>query len=199
MATTIYLIRHGEYQNSEQVLPLRLPGFPLNQAGAQQALQNAKYLKNKKITTIYSSSILRCKQTAQIIARELRKRVHYSKLILEVKSPAQGINLDKFNKLKKQYPGFPFSYPMHIKNHGETVAEIYKRVYKFIFKIINKHLEENVVVVFHGDPIMILIYGLVNKNYNLIFHQNKKYIPKGGMAKLTFLGRKFLKFIEINY
>jgi broad specificity phosphatase PhoE len=199
MPTIIYLLRHGEYDNPKDILPIRLPGFPLNQKGRQQAYKNAKYLKNKKIAAIYSSPILRCKQTSEIIGKTLRKRVHYSKLILEVKSPIQGMEKSKYYKLKKKYIGIPYSYPDHIKNKGETIMQIYKRIYKLVFKIINKHLEENVVVVAHGDPIMILIYGLVNKNYNLMLHPTKIYIPKGGMAKLTFLGRKFLKFEQINY
>jgi len=88
--TTIYWARHGQYYNPKDVNPFRLPGFPLDNKGRQQSQKIANYLTKKQISVIYSSPILRCKQTANIIGKKLKIKSKFSSLILETNSPCQG-------------------------------------------------------------------------------------------------------------
>ncbi|MBL7159755.1 histidine phosphatase family protein, partial [Candidatus Microgenomates bacterium] len=50
--TTIYLVRHCEYENPRRVVPGRLPGFPLSAEGKENAKLLANYFKDKKIAAI---------------------------------------------------------------------------------------------------------------------------------------------------
>ncbi len=62
---TIYLLRHAEKQTDESKDPL------LTVMGQRRALNIAKMLKNRNISTIYSSDFNRTKQTAQPLAELL--------------------------------------------------------------------------------------------------------------------------------
>ena len=92
MGTTIYLIRHCSYQNPKDIMTFRLPGYALNSQGRQEAQKIADFFKkNGQIAKIYSSPILRTKQTAQIIAKSLNLKASVTPLLIEVDSPFKGM------------------------------------------------------------------------------------------------------------
>ena len=69
----IYVLRHGETNESNKYLDDQLMSYPinteLNEDGKRQAKKTGEYLKNRdKINIILCSPTLRCKQTAEIIA-----------------------------------------------------------------------------------------------------------------------------------
>ncbi|MBL7150710.1 histidine phosphatase family protein [Candidatus Microgenomates bacterium] len=193
--TTIYLIRHCEYENPQRVVPGRMPGFPLSIKGKKNAKLLANYFKNKKIVAVYSSPILRTKQTAEIIASELNLKVLASPLLKETKSPYQGISLEKFFKLKNDV----FFQKKHIEGGGESIEEIKARMKKFINEILEKHYNSKVIIVSHGDPIMIYTITLAEGKVKML-KKRKDYVPKGGIFKLVFNEDKKLKsFYPIDY
>lgn len=80
----IYLIRHGETNSN---LGHKFQGridMPLNGNGLQQARKMAKYMADKKIDAIYSSSMLRARMTAAELA--MAKIFHIVIWIVYVKS-----------------------------------------------------------------------------------------------------------------
>ena len=193
--TIIYLLRHGEYKNPKKIVPFRLPGFALSQKGKNQIKKIAKDLADKNITAFYSSPILRCKQTAKIIGRALKIKPQFSNLLIEVKTPYQGMDIKKFKaKTEDMFIG-----PFHLKNNGETIKKVFLRANKFLNKVFKKHKNKNVLIVSHGDVLMTLIYALVEKDINKYFEKTKDYIPKAGLAKLEFEGKKLKNFKQINY
>jgi len=150
--TTIYLVRHCEFENPEKVVPFRLPGFPLNTKGKRGAKLLADYFKDKKIAAIYSSPLLRAKQTTELIASKLNLKVQVSPLLLETKTPLQGMKREEFFR---KYD-FIFGEEEHLKRGGEAIEEVNTRVKKFIKGILKKHSNQKVVVISHGDPLMVI-------------------------------------------
>jgi broad specificity phosphatase PhoE len=66
---TIIFIRHGEsVVNTTFTLSSDIEGYPLTGKGRAQATGIASAICNAKITTLYTSPVLRAVQTAQIIA-----------------------------------------------------------------------------------------------------------------------------------
>ncbi|MBU1085482.1 MAG: histidine phosphatase family protein [Candidatus Beckwithbacteria bacterium] len=193
--TIIYLARHGEYENPDKIIPFRTKRIPLSKKGKAQSNQIAHYLFNKNITVIYSSPLLRTKQTAEIIAEKLNLKLRFSKLILETRSPFQGMNLKKFKNKKF----ITFRHPYHIKNKGETLDEIFKRANKLFQRVLEKHKDQNVLLVSHGDPCMAIIYGLATNDINNYFQDSQTYIPKGGLAKFDFENTTLKHFSPLNY
>lgn len=153
MTTRVFFVRHGEVNNPDKIWYGRLPGFPLSEEGKKQIEKTAQLLLKENISAIYASPLLRTKQSAEIIGKVLNLPINYSNNLLEIKSSLQGktfayilfrsINLNIFASPKN-------------KIIGETIEDIAKRMQKFIDKIIIKHNGKNIVVVTHGDPIMIL-------------------------------------------
>lgn len=192
--TTIYVARHGDYRNDEKVVPFGLSGFPLNDRGKRQAKRIAKYLANKRLTEMYSSPVLRCKQTAEIIGEALNAKPKYSELITETDTPAQGMVLDEFFHTAG---GYTFMQPIHVRNAGETIKQVFTRCNTLVTKIIKKHEGENVLIVTHGDPLMALVYGLVDKDLRNYFTKTRKYLPKGALVKFEFKNYKLHDYHEV--
>jgi broad specificity phosphatase PhoE len=193
--TTIYLARHGQYQNPKKVAPFRLPGFPLSQKGKQQSRKLADYLSNKKITHIYSSPLIRCRQTANIIAGKLHLKPQFSRLIIEIDSPWQGTSKSRFDSWWYNSTTHPF----HLKHGGETLDQVVKRTTRFIKKILTKHPNKNLLVVSHGEPIMLMIHQFVDHDPSKYHQATRPLIPKAGFAKLEFQKDKLTNFTQINY
>ena len=195
--TTIYILRHGVYENERNVNPFRLPNFPLSDEGKKQINEIAGYLKDKNISAIYSSPILRTKQSAEIVGKILNKKINYSSLIIEINSPFQGMDLDKYHIIKNE-AGI-YKNPDYLNNGGETTKQVYNRMKEFLEMILEKHKGENVLMVSHGDPIIFLLYGTVEKDLNKYFKKTLSYIPKGGICRLEFKGKNLTNFKQINY
>ena len=193
--TTIYLVRHCEYENPKRIVPFRLTGFPLSAEGKKKAELIATYFKNKRIAAIYSSSILRTKQTARVIASELGLKTSTSLFLIETGTPFQGMSRKKFSKIQKDI----FVEKRHIQGGGESIEEIYTRMKKFIDRVLTKHCSNKVIVVSHGDPLMIYTVTLIEEKVDGL-RRRRDYIPKGGILKLVFDKDKKLKsYSRINY
>lgn len=152
MITRIFFVRHGEVDNPDKVMYGRLPGFPLSQNGRNQITKTAQFLSEENISAIYSSPLLRTKQTAEIISEILYLPINYSEEILEVRTSLQE---KTFSYVAAHFP--KMNVYISVKNNpsDETIENIAKRMQKFVDKIIKKHKGKNIVVVGHGDPIMI--------------------------------------------
>ncbi|MDO8582930.1 MAG: histidine phosphatase family protein [bacterium] len=146
MITRVFFVRHGEVENPDNIWYGRLPEFPLSKNGKKQIEKTAQILSKENITAIYASPLLRTKQSAEIISKKLGLSISYSDYILEIKSTFQG----KVNEYIRS----------HTDNFNiftdETIDQVAQRMKKFIDEIIIKHKEQNIVIVTHGDPIMIV-------------------------------------------
>jgi probable phosphoglycerate mutase len=66
----IYLLRHGESEsNSNSIFAAKKVDLPLTQLGIQQAVLQARRLKNAGFVEIFSSPLLRARHTAEIVGR----------------------------------------------------------------------------------------------------------------------------------
>jgi broad specificity phosphatase PhoE len=65
--TRISFVRHGQVHNPEGIFYGRLPGFGLSERGHQEAQAAARHLCGQGVAAVYSSPLLRARQTAQAI------------------------------------------------------------------------------------------------------------------------------------
>jgi broad specificity phosphatase PhoE len=110
----IYLIRHGETQHN---LEGRTQGFevdlPLNNLGKIQAKKTGLYFKtyraNTKIDLIIASPMIRARETAEIIAREIKYPINKIKLdddIVELEKGIMSGTTHQERKMDKRFAGF---------------------------------------------------------------------------------------------
>ena len=151
MQTVIYLVRHGDVHNPDGVFYERLPGFYLSELGITQAHTLGKFLSDKKISAIYASPLERTHQTADIIASyQHGLNVVHDKRLLEVSSVKRGqkqadLAAERWN----------FYKPKYTKLGGEKLSDVWKRINSFFKEAVQKHKGQAIVVVSHGDPVMI--------------------------------------------
>jgi broad specificity phosphatase PhoE len=151
MTTRIFFVRHGEVNNPEKIVYGRLPKFALSELGKKEIVQTTHLLSKNKIAAIYASPLLRTRQSAEIISNVLHLPIHYAKDLLEINSPMEGKLIEYVLRNTVNYNVFATDENMH----GETIEDVEKRIKKFINEIKKKHVGKNVVVVTHGDPIML--------------------------------------------
>ncbi len=89
--TLISFVRHGQVHNPKDLYYGRLPGFHLNDRGRLQAEATAEALRDRDIATVYSSPLVRARQTAEIICSpHPGLTLQFSDLLLDVHSPFDG-------------------------------------------------------------------------------------------------------------
>lgn len=182
MKQIVYFVRHAKYHNPRGIFPGRLP-VPLSAEGRKQAAWLRDYFKDKNIERIYSSAVLRCKQTAETIANDTIPIV-YDRRLLETFSAYQGYwGLQKH--LLTSWDDF-FSHREELG--GESYKDIENRMVSFYNDIIVKETQP-IIVCSHGDPLQMLYYHLCNKPLPSEDDEkgefgNPLYQPKGSVRKM---------------
>jgi len=186
MSTIIYLVRHGKVENPGKVIYGRLPGFGLSEQGKRQAHVLGKHLSKKTIHAIYTSPLERARETASIISSYHNNiAVIHDELLLEVNSP--------------YLEGKPFAYADHIgwdfyqeKYYSlgqERKKDLLTRMQRALENIRLTHKGKSVVVVSHGDPIMITISRFAKKPFRPWGNDpdyNPNYVEPAKGFELTF-------------
>ncbi len=178
--TTILLIRHADVHNPEQILYGRLPRFRLSEDGQRQAEMTAEALAAAPVAAIYTSPMLRARQTAKIIARHLPDvPVHVSKLLQEVQTSWQGTRWAEIGADANLYE------PR--RNPGdESMDDVGDRVERFVRQLLNRHAGETVVCVSHADPVMIGRVRMEGKPLNLKTIRTGDYPERASVTRLLF-------------
>ena len=169
--TKISLIRHGQVHNPEQVYYGRLPRFRLSVAGCRQAAEAAHFLRDQQVTTVYSSPLLRAKQTADIVAATLNVPLHHSRLMLEVHSPYDGRPL---SDLEARNWDIYTDSPAHF----EQPDDIANRMTRLIGRIRRNHTHHHTVLVSHADPVAWTVLWAADKPLTLT---NRRHLQCAGL------------------
>ncbi len=177
---SIYLLRHCDYANPRNILPGRLP-LELSEKGNVQAQQLKHYFRDKKIGKIYSSAVLRCRQTAEIISDSVIPII-FDQRILETFSAYQGY----WDENRHSKGWHAFSHKKELG--GEGLVDIQKRMVDF-WEEINKDVQENCIICSHGDPLQTLYayihhIPLLDDNYNLP-QSPPGWLKKGEFAEIV--------------
>jgi len=183
MQTTVYLLRHAEYESPEHSIPGRLPGFPLSAAGREKAGELAVYFQKKPIVAVYASPLLRTRQTGEIIAKATGIPCSPDDRLLEVRS---GIGGQKEGFIENELGGWLYTSKWHKDRRGEMPQEIFDRMADFMRKKVAQHAGEELIVVSHGDPIMFLIAGYQGLPFHSREVQKLDYIQMGQYITLLF-------------
>lgn len=177
--TVILLIRHGEVANPEEVVYGRLPGFPLNEEGRRQIRAVAARLAEEPLEAIYTSPMLRARQTAEILARRHPGApLVESDLLAEVRTSWEGEPLSRVPP--------PFNYyepPRHPDD--EAPEQLLERMRRFTEEVRHRHPGGTVAAVSHGDPLAALRVGLEGRKPCLATLRGPDYPPKASLLRVV--------------
>lgn len=157
--TALHLVRHGQ---SEWNLTGRLQGqtarVPLTAVGRAQARAAASMLQDKGVSAIYSSDLLRALATAELIGQVLRLDVHATPDLRERGYGELEGSLSK--DILAAHPDVDWTDPDVRIGGGESVRDVHLRLVRALAAVLDRHRNDSVVIVSHGDTIRIAIAGL---------------------------------------
>lgn len=153
--TKIIFVRHGESEvNSMDRCSNLLNKYPLTKDGEKQAKELAKSF-TEKVDIIISSPILRTKQTAEILQKEMGASLQFSDLLKEEnRGEWNDVSRKELRETNKDYQYFETLNIEDKYNYkgdgGESNKEVVDRVGKLLAEINEKYSGKTVVLVTHG-------------------------------------------------
>lgn len=180
----VYIIRHGLTELNKKKKVNGQIDEPLAPEGIEQA-KTAASLLPESVQYIYTSSLLRARQTAEIINSKLKRPVFSEDALSEIHmGTLAGKSWEEMEsglELKKKHRIVQFDYQPF---GGESVKEVKKRVTEFLKKVKQKHKDNEILIITHGG-IIRLLYLL---EQNQVVDETEKHV-----SLLTFDLDKILK------
>ena len=148
--TSLYFVRHGDVYNPQAVYYGRLPGFGLSEEGHRQAQAAADALRDKPLAAVFSSPLLRARETAESILKSHSSlTLRISQLLNEVYTPFDGC---KYSEVAARngdvYTGVGPQY--------EQPLDVLARSQQFVTIVRRRYVGQHVVAVTHGDVIALM-------------------------------------------
>lgn len=160
----LLLVRHGETELNSALRYWGRSDVKLSALGLSQAERVRDRLAFEKIDAIYSSSMVRARVTAEIIASGHHLSITECPELCEVDfGKLEGLT---FEEIKEQYPDVAklwierspdLEYP-----EGENRSQFYSRVCRFLPQIGKHDQGETVAIVAHSGVLRTLICKLLN-------------------------------------
>jgi len=175
MLKKLIILRHGE-------VPFYKVGFlsktdlTLTEKGLKEVEKIAKELKGEGIQAIFSSPLLRCVQTARVIARELG----FKQIILDESLEEVNFGIFECLSLEEARKKYPKIYEARLKDKwnfkipgGESYKDAAERFLNFLRKIEASY--ETVLCITHVTLIKIILKILCGLSLEEI--ERRKYLP----------------------
>lgn len=183
MTTRLCIVRHGETAwNAEHRVQGQLD-IPLNEIGLRQAQAVGMVLKEERFDVIYSSDLVRARQTADPISNFLSLKILLEK---DLRERHYGIfERLTYAEVKVRYPEdyarFEARDPEYAFRTGESLKDFSARSIKIITAIADRHHGQSILVFTHG--------GVLDKLYRFITGlpigaQRNFGIPNAGLNRI---------------
>lgn len=195
--TTILLVRHGE---NDWVKKHRLAGWiegiHLNENGRQQAAAAAERLATLPVKAIYSSPVLRCRETADFIATSLDLPVNLLETVGEVRyGEWEGKKIKKLAKKKEWFTVQFFPSRMQFPG-GDSLRGVQMRGVEAIEALATEHADEDIIVVVsHADLIKLVLAHYLGVHMDLF---QRIIVSPASVSVLHLSGNGVVRVGRIN-
>ncbi len=183
----IYLVRHGNLHNPQDLVYNWEPPIGLSNEGRQQIKDVAQMIKERRVSFpyIYTSDLPRARESADIIAAVFETpEVLQRKELRDTFAPA--LVGRPMTELKEKYGGNVYTDDFIKKHHHETVEQVTNRMFTEIelTQQPSANGSVHVCLVGHGDPLRFLREKLEFPDIELTVDDyprlsNEKYLEKG--------------------
>ncbi len=168
-----FVMRHGQAESNEKGIIVGDPKigtkrFGLTEKGIHEVKDSVSKSGLDKNTIIYSSDFLRTKQTAELASKLLgsKELIFTEKLRERAFGKFEGCGSEEYEQVWEEDRN-------HESNSVEPVEKIIDRMTSLISEIEGKYKNKTILLVSHGDPILMLItcfLGLEMFDYMKIDH-----------------------------
>ncbi len=168
--TTFLLIRHAANDAVGKRISGWTPGIHLNQEGREQAEKLAKRLLHLPIKSVYSSPLERAQETAEPLAVRLGLQVHICEEVGEIRyGDWTGRDIEELKEVTQWQQFNLFRSGTRVPG-GELMLEVQARVIVALENFRERHPDEMVAIVSHGDVIKAAIAHYAGIHLDL-FHR----------------------------
>ncbi|MCL5004345.1 MAG: class I tRNA ligase family protein [Patescibacteria group bacterium] len=190
-----FVMRHGEAeQNVKNILnsKLEMNHYHLTEKGKKQVLAAAEILRQTqdKIDFIFSSDLLRAKETAEIINDGLgigKDKIIFDERIREV-------NFGIFDgKTSQEYRSYFSSYKERFEKNppnGENFSQLKNRVSEFLYDIDKKYSNKNILIISHEASIWCMAAGAIGADVDgaleITKSKEEQFIKTGEIMEIDF-------------
>jgi probable phosphoglycerate mutase len=159
--TVFHLLRHGEHGLLGRVLAGRMPGVGLTENGRAEIATVAERLAGDDIAALYSSPLQRTRESAEIVAARLLLPIAFRDDLLELDfGEWTGATFDAI-RADPRWLAWSTQRSLAAIPGGESMRQVQQRIVEALIAIGDRHRDDNVVVVSHGDVIRsALVFAL---------------------------------------
>lgn len=159
--TVFHLLRHGEHELLGRVLAGRMPGVGLSERGRAEIAAVAERLVAENVAALYSSPLQRTAETAEIVGARLGLPVTFHDDLIELDfGEWTGTTYDAI-RADPRWQAWSTQRSLAAIPGGETMRQVQRRVVEALIEIGERHPDEVVVLVSHGDVIRsALVFAL---------------------------------------
>ena len=166
--TTLYLARHGETEyNRRRILQGRRINSRLNETGRRQAEALARRFAGVPLDVVYTSSMTRAVETAEIVLAGRSSVPVFRLADLDEMSwgvyegePSSDYIQQVLDEANAQWRAGVFDVPIE---GGESIADVQARAVRAAEHIVAKHPGQTVLVVAHGRLLRVLLASLLDE------------------------------------
>ncbi|MFH1744761.1 MAG: class I tRNA ligase family protein, partial [bacterium] len=209
--TKLILVRHGESENNvKDIISDKIDKYSLTKKGREEIKEASKKIKkeiagSKEETIIFSSPILRVRESAEIIAKELGLDFQLSDGIKEMNFGSWNDQDEKLlsinDKLRQQYDQSSAFDKWKFKRggDGESSAEIGERVYDWFLETLKENAGKTIIIISHGDPVIDFVNKLKSRSNEeaAIAWAGPEY-PRNGDVKTVYVDNATKKEIDLH-
>jgi broad specificity phosphatase PhoE len=197
--TIFYLFRHGETDWNKEKRFMGQTDIPLNDIGKEQAKNLAKRVKELGLVDLYSSDLLRAKETAELIVSQLPYKldVKYDSRLREINGGlCEGLRV---SEMKHRFPSWwkeneRDSYTTRFPE-GENFYDLVHRVTKTLEEISRNYSDnQKVGIVTHGGVIIALVAYILGVPHD---KRDRIILDNCGITTIE-LGGNFPKVLSLN-
>lgn len=198
--TKISFIRHGNVHNPGNIFYGRLPRFRLSEKGEEDAKKAADFLRDTSLAAVFSSPLLRTRQTAaHILTCHPSLRLSISKHLHEVRSYFEGKSQSELNRVA-------MDVYHHKDSRWEQPEDVLNRTIKYLKKVRRNYCGSQVAAVTHGDVVLFAMFwalGITVTPENKLDLSKISSIPEypatGSITTLTFYSADMEEMPSLQY
>jgi len=164
------LIRHGESEGNVKKLIYGHKDYTLTEKGLLQAKYITNYVKDKNITKVFTSPLIRAKTIGQMICNDKQITLNEDTRIKEMNYGIfEGLTQKEAEeKYKEHFNNFLNDYLNYEIPKGEGYKSFVKRVNEFIEEV--KKEKGHIVIVSHGGVIRQILSYLLEIDESNVWH-----------------------------
>lgn len=197
LSKNIITIQHPESVHHTNGMIGSWTDWELSEKGVHEAKNIARNLKPEiqdKKFSVYSSTLIRTKQTAKIITEQLNTLPKFTDALKERslgKAIGKSVQWLKENIEKEEKTIYDKCF-----SDAESRHDVWQRLYPFYEEILNND-EENIIIVSHGDSLSVFNVMWLGLNVEML-NTIDLYGVSGGVSFLyqTHTGKRIIKKIS---